>query len=144
MIITLNSDQRLFVFNHGKYIDCLGFDVCEKRKNALANEIDEPLNQTQIGAIEAYNEYERIVDIARQKHAKTGWRSKSELIPEFIGREGERVEVIDNYGDQRRFYIGKSTGFIPNHLEILKKNSTGGVSVMGYPFRKITFLGKSL
>ncbi len=140
--ITVNQSQKLYVFHYDKHYSCLGFDVCEKRLNSLAQELGVNVTNYPNGSIELYNEYVRLLAIAEDKNSKTGWRSKSELIPEFIGREGQRVEVIDCHGEKRRFYIGKSTGFIPCHLEILKSNSTGGGSVTGHPFKSITYLNK--
>lgn len=139
--VTVNNDQRLYVIPCGNGYSCLGFDVCERRSKALAAEMGEAMQPVEVGTIAAYREYQRLIGIANEKNKATGWRSQSELIPEFIGREGERVEVVTSWGETQRFYIGKSTGFIPTHLEIKRKDSTGGCAVMGYPFQKITFLG---
>lgn len=84
--------------------------------------------------------YEQLVEVARQKNAGAGWRSESELIPELKGLEGRRIEVVDRWGQRRRFYVGKSTGFIPVHLEIARRDSTGGPAVAGSPFRSIRVL----
>jgi hypothetical protein len=140
--ITINEEQKLYVFNIGNGFSCLGFDICENRKAKLAIELGKDILPTKKGTIESYKEYDRLISIASEKNRKTGWKSKSELIPEFIGKEGERVEIVDQYGEKRRFYIGKSTGFIPCHLEILRSNSSGGGSVTGYPFKSLVFLAK--
>jgi hypothetical protein len=124
----------------GGGFSCLGFDVCLTRLTSLAAELGESLPELQRGSMEVYNEHQRMLDIARKKHTDTGWRSQSELIPEFIGNEGRRVEVITKWGEKSRFIIGKSTGFIPCHLEIKRKDSTGGCAVMGHPFQSIKFL----
>lgn len=140
--ITINNDQSLYVFNNGGYVSCLGFDVVLNRLRKLSDEMNAPVKPVERGTLEAYHEYERLTAEAGKRYRETGWRSKSELIPEFIGHEGERVEVVTSYGETERFYIGKSTGFIPVHLEIKKSNSSGGCSVSGHPFKRITFLGK--
>lgn len=139
--VTINKEQGVYVIPSGNGYTCLGFDVCITRAAKLAAELNE-LFSAKRGTMQAYNEYNRLLDVAKLKHIKTGWRSKSELIPEFIGNEGKRVEIIDKYEEKRRFYIGKSTGFIPCHLEILKSNSSGGGGITGYPFKQITFLNK--
>lgn len=55
-------------------------------------------------------------------------RDWSGLTSQLSGLEGWRVEVLDNAGDTpRRFYVGRSTGWRPCHLEILKSNSHGGI-----------------
>lgn len=51
----------------------------------------------------------------------------SGLTPQLKGYEGCRVEVIDANRERRRFYVGKSSGWRPCHLEIHRVDSTGGV-----------------
>jgi len=53
-------------------------------------------------------------------------RDYSGLSPQLKGLEGYRVEVETTYGEKRRFIVGCSTGWKPIHLEIAKRNSTGG------------------
>lgn len=138
--ITINKKEKLFVIQDEKYTSCLGFDVLERRFTKLAEEIGyKPVSKTP-GTLKRYNEYHSLLDFCRKKHEETGWRSQSELIPEFIGREGQRVEVVTSWGETFRYYIGKSTGFIPCHLEVKRKDSSGGGSVCGYPFKSIKFL----
>jgi hypothetical protein len=48
------------------------------------------------------------------------------LSPQLIGKEGMRVEVEDNDGDVRRFWVGKSTGWAQIHLEVKTTRSMGG------------------
>lgn len=141
--IVINNEQGLFVIPSGNGYSCLGFNVCKERIEKLSAELGEEVHNFAPNTIESYNEYIRITEVARNKNAVAGWRSSSELIPEFIGREGERVEVVTCWGETNRFYIGKSTGFIPCHIEVKKSNSSGGSSVCGYPFKSVKFLGKS-
>lgn len=141
--ITSNKEQSLYVIPCGKGFSCLGFDICLNRANKLATEMGLTPKNVKRGTIAVYNEYMRLTNIARKKHLATGWKSQSELIPEFIGKEGQRVEVVTSWGETERFYIGRSTGFIPCHLEIKRSDSTGGGSVCGYPFKSIKFLGVS-
>ena len=138
MKIRINRKQRLFVLpvNGGGY-SCLGFDVCEERIQGLATEMDAQPESHRKGSRAAYAAYSQLVEVARQKNQATGWRSQSELTPQLIGLEGKRVEVVDCWEQERRFYVGKSTGFIPVHLEIARRDSTGGPAVMGTPFRSL-------
>lgn len=55
-------------------------------------------------------------------------RSTAGLSPQLIGLEGWRVEVVTTYGETRRFYVGRSTGWIPCHIEIKTRRSYGGMS----------------
>jgi hypothetical protein len=63
-----------------------------------------------------------------ERAEKTGERSCAELSPQLIGLEGHRVEVVTMHGERRRFIVGKSTGPIPCHLEIKRRDSSGGVA----------------
>lgn len=53
-------------------------------------------------------------------------RDLSGLSPQLVGLEGYRVEVVDRHGETRRFYVGRSTGWKPCHLEVKLRTSTGG------------------
>lgn len=141
-MIKVNKEQQLYVIPCGNGYSCLGFDVVVSRTSKLAAELGVATKKLKKGSKGAYKEYTRVLSLAKKRHEDTGWRSKIDLIPEFIGKEGERVEVITSYGEKLRYYIGKSTGFIPCHLEILKSNSSGGGPVCGYPFKSVSFLGK--
>jgi hypothetical protein len=54
-------------------------------------------------------------------------RDLSDLSPQLVGLEGKRVEVTDIFGRSRRFWVGKSTGWKPCHLEIKTTRSMGGI-----------------
>jgi hypothetical protein len=50
----------------------------------------------------------------------------SGLTPQLVGLEGMRVEVITSYGETRRFWVGRSTGWRPCHIEVKTTRSFGG------------------
>ena len=54
-------------------------------------------------------------------------QSGANLSPQLRGLEGWRVEVVTTYGETRRFIVGRSTGWVPCHIEILRRDSTGGI-----------------
>jgi hypothetical protein len=144
--ITLNPGYAggVYVLNHGKFITCLGFDVVLKKAAALAREMNIPEHspvQTERGTMTAYRKYAALVDKARQKNIASGWRSRVDLTADLIGLEGKRVEVIDSYGGRRRFIVGRSTGWIPCHLEIKCRRSLGGEAVWGTPFSSVRIVG---
>ena len=144
--ITLNPGYAggVYVLDHGKFITCLGFDVAFKKAAALAvelNSLELSPDLTERGTMTTYNKYAALVDKARQKNLANGWRSRVDLTADLIGLEGKRVEVIDCYGDRRRFIVGRSTGWIPCHLEIKTRRSTGGEAVWGTPFRSVRTVG---
>jgi hypothetical protein len=139
--ITVNKKQKLYVIpeSHGGY-SCLGFIVCRKRDAALRAELGMEAPKGGVGTIKAYNSYQEAVEVASKKNAETGWRSQSELTPQLVGLEGKRVEVVNAWGERSRFIVGKSCGFIPIHLEIKQRNSSGGGAVIGAPFQSIRVL----
>jgi hypothetical protein len=53
-------------------------------------------------------------------------RSDTGLTKQLRGLEGWRVEVEDLYGETRRFYVGRSTGWVPCHIELKLRTSSGG------------------
>ena len=137
----INQEQKLFVIPAGKGYTCLGFDVCRKRTEALAKEYNRPdLIGAEVGTAKAYENYTTLVGIARETFERTGKRSASELTPQLIGLERKRVEVVNCWGEKERFIVGKSTGFIPVHLQIKRRDSTGGMAVIGSPFKSIRIL----
>lgn len=54
------------------------------------------------------------------------YKSDDSLTPQLVGLEGWRVEVVTTYDETRRFIVGKSTGWVPCHLEIARRDSHGG------------------
>lgn len=129
--IYLYKDQRLYVLNYGKYVSCLGFDVCLERATALNREMETNIRLSKPGTLKLYRQYEQLIEVARRRNRETGWKSNSELIPHLIGLEGKRVEVTYDYGKKERFYVGRSSGFIPCHLAIKRKDAIGGAAVCG-------------
>jgi predicted N-acyltransferase len=53
--------------------------------------------------------------------------SDAGLTKQLIGLEGWRVEVVTTYGETRRFYVSRSTGWIPCHIEVKTRRSHGGI-----------------
>lgn len=137
----INQEQKVYVIPCGDGYTCLGFDVCERKTRALAQEyLRSDLIGAEKGTEEAYNNYQKLIAVAKDNYEKTRCCSTSELSPQLIGLEGKRIEVVDCWGNTNRFYVGKSTGFIPCHLEMRRRDSSGGCAVMGTPFKKIKVL----
>lgn len=142
-LLKINAEQRLFVLSCGpKWVTCLGFDVCEERKRGLSTELGVALAGHPVGTADAYQEYGKLTDIAAERHRTTGWRSQSELTPQLMGLEGWRVEVVTCWGSKERFIVGKSCGYIPCHLALARRNSSGGAAVCGAPFQSVKMIAK--
>ncbi len=145
IIVSINLEQRLFVLDCGPGYSCLGFDVVERRSLHLMSWLNmqgygcSPLTAL-AGTPEAYQRYEALCNVAQNVCESRHIRCDIELTPQLKGLEGKRVEVVDRYGDRRRFWVGRSTGWMPCHLEIARRNSSGGGSVSGAPFQSITII----
>ena len=153
-VVTLNEEQRLYVIPASHGYSCLGFDVCAAWTKGILDWLKAENAGMQVPAVvslariykicnpnvgtpEAYKFYEKVSKAGWEFNKATGKRCEFHLIPELKGLEGKRVEVIDCYGEKRRFYVGKSTGWMPCHLEIAKRNSSGGGSVTGTPLKSV-------
>ncbi len=143
-----NEEQRLFILPCGGGYTCLGYDVCHKRATALAKELGQPLpDPALIGQQESLDGYNKLAALACERNRQTGWRSNSELTPEFIGYEGKRVEVRhrwkpDGAIETERFIVGKSTGPIPCHLAMKTRRSIGGCAVTLGEILSVQVVGK--
>jgi hypothetical protein len=151
----VKSSDGLFMVQAGAGYSCLGWDVAEKRARVVADWILEtggdcspygavysfPVRGTGAG----YMEYAQLMEHGRQqsellKKAGKPGHCPAELSPQLTGKEGQRVEVTDSYGQTRRFIVGKSTGWMPCHLEIARRNSSGGHAVTGAPFKSVSIV----
>ena len=143
MLHSINHEQGLYVLTAGKGYSCLGFDVAFNWASGVANWLNENGIQCELldsalkGTVEGYEQYRRIMNCGSEFNRRTGKRCGHQLVPQLVGQERKRVEVVDRYGDKRRFWVGKSTGWLPVHLEIARITSSGGPAVMGAPFQSI-------
>jgi hypothetical protein len=125
--VKINRKDRLFVIPTGSGWSCYGFDNLDREMRGLAAEFQIPIPRgIRKGTMLAYHFNEGLHAVGRKKNAETGWRSAVGLSPQLIGLEGWRVEVVTTYGETRRFIVGKSTGWMPIHLEIARRDSSGG------------------
>ncbi len=143
--VTANEEQELYVVPCGDGYTCLGFDYLIHRYNAVAAWLrSEGLAQSNLppgarGSLRAYTSYRILMDRAAAYCQRNNLRCPADLVPQLIDLEGRRVEVVDRHGDRRRFRVGRSTGWLPCHLEIARRN-VGGPSVTGAPFRSVRVL----
>lgn len=122
MLKSIDTESKLYVLTCGQGSTCLGFEVAQQRMERLAAELDETLPELELGTEAHYLAYSAL----HSKAAASGRRFNCELSPQLAGLEGYRVEVLTDYGETRRFIIGKSTGWLPIHLEVSRKTSSGG------------------
>lgn len=116
---------------------CYGFDVLDRRAKAVAkwSKVLPPISEP--GTAEHFADCARIMEYGAKYAQNTNTRCDAELTAQLIGLEGKRVEVKDCYGETRRFKVGKSTGWLPCHLELANVRSSGGGAVTSAPFKSI-------
>jgi hypothetical protein len=134
---SINAEQALYVLRCGDGFSCYGFDVLDAKARAVAawSKVIPPLAAA--GTRTHFDECNAIMQHGAKYAAKTGTRCDAELVPQLVGLEGRRVEVVDCYGETRRFKIGKSNGWMPCHIELANTRSHGGGAVTGAPFRSV-------
>jgi hypothetical protein len=141
--VTLNAEHELYVIPCEGGHSCLGFDVMMTRYARLNDWLQkegiagDDLSPEARGTLAAYAAYNALMQRAASYCHRNNLRCPCELTPQLVGLEGKRVEVIDQYGKRRRFQVGKSTGWMPCHLEIARRDSSGGPAVFGAPFQSV-------
>lgn len=124
----INRLARLYVMKagHGGY-SCIGYDVAERRRVAVLEWIGHkhvpPMRK---GSLKHFHAYQDAMMEGLTHSTNTGTRCQAELTPELLPYEGKRVEVTYPDGDRARFIVGKSGGWLPCHIEIARRDSTGG------------------
>lgn len=138
MRVTLNAAQSLSIIDVERGYTCLGFTVCQDWMRDIARELQRAdLEPTGFASVKAYGQYERAVQAASEHVAVTQRPLCCHLTPQLIGLEHQRVEVTDCFGETRRFVVGRSSGFMPIHIELARQQSLGGAGVTGAPFRSV-------
>lgn len=146
MDVTVNETQRLYVIPCGSGFTCLGFQNAYKRASAVAAFAGVAASTlANVGTLAGYDEYAAIMTAGAAYAARTGERCESDLTPALIGLEGCRVEVHPGglASDARRFWVGRSTGWMPCHLEIARRSRThasGGPAAMVDPGDVVKFI----
>ena len=149
--VSINAEQRLYVIpcvagtpRRPRVVgySCLGFENLERRLTAVAAWIGRSLEEeaSAPGTLHRYALYQSVLDEAAAQAAQaaqTNTRCPAQLTPQLMGVEGRRVEVVDCYGETRRFTVGRSMGWMPCHLEIKSEASSGGPAVMCTPFQSV-------
>lgn len=141
---SINKTARLYVMQCGGGFSCYGFDVLDKKARAVAQWLIDNGEQAaavpaRVGTKKHYKTCSEILAHGAQYAARSGTRCNAELIPQFIGHEGQRVECT-LYGERARFYIGKSSGWLPSHLEIKTARSSGGAAISADAVRNVRFI----
>jgi hypothetical protein len=139
---SINQEQRLYVLPCGDGFTCLGFDVCFDRHTKLSAWLTEKgyhsSSPTERGTETAYHAYVAEEELGRAVCNSRGYKCPILLEPRLIGLEGKRVLVTEADGSSRKFWVGKSTGWMPVHLEIENRKHDGGAAVFLSPTATVT------
>lgn len=123
----INNEQRLYVIPSSHGYSCLGFDVAERRRQALYGWLALKAADMEPGTEEHYADYQRALRLAEAHYNATGQKCPVELEPRLVGLEGYRIEVRDDStGHKERFWVGRSCGWIPVHIALHNTRSIGG------------------
>lgn len=128
---SINRAQRLYVMRSGSGFSCYGFEVAERKRRGIMEWLTgQPSPWSgRIGTKRHYAALQAAFKAGAAHNRATGKRCPVDLEPALIGLEGKRVEVAAPDGTRSRFYVGKSTGWMPCHLEIKTRRSMGGCAV---------------
>jgi hypothetical protein len=94
-----------------------------------ASAIPAGLGEFEPGTVQHYRVYSATMKAGAEHAAASKSRCPALLEPRLIGLEGKRVKVTSPDGTVSRFNVGKSTGWLPIHLEIKTRASSGGCGV---------------
>lgn len=128
----INRDQRLYVLKCGSGYTCLGYDVAERHRVAAWEWVGQEAPKIRKGSRKHFADYQAAMAAAShhsdslRKRGAGSWRCPVHLTPQLTGLEGRRVEVTGPDGYKERFWVSRSTGWAPCHIEIKRRDSMGG------------------
>lgn len=150
------SKLYFITLDHGH--TCLGWDIAFKQAKAVAEWLGLPLPDPKlIGTERGYEEYQAFMAAGKAHHAETKQRCLVELDSRFTPfyERKERVEVVlkpgfEQYygyglrvdGKKQRFWVGRSTGWMPIYLQILNTKASGGEAISSSGIESVRGIGK--
>lgn len=136
--VTVNAEQELYVIHHGHGhgYSCLGFDNALDRIERITLELVgrgklpesylKDIQAAERGSLALYDHMQNLLNMLERVCESDGERAVYDLSPQLDGLEGWRVDVVRTDGSLASFIVGKSTGWAPCHLEVKRRDSTGG------------------
>ncbi len=156
----IDEDNSLYVFrNDAGHMSSIGFDYAFEQAMMVSKWLGGNCASVRFwnkGTREGFEEYNEVLLAGRQRSQSIGKRCEAELDQRFTRfyESGERVQVnwkdgfedFSGYGARTdgmkaRFYVGKSTGWMPIYLMIYRRNSHGGGSICSSAIKSLRGLG---
>lgn len=152
---SINKDQKVYVIRCGAGYSCQGFDYLHNQAHAVLSWLKEEGRAAEMvlgaqridvlrleiperkGTKKHFNACNKVIEAGSVYARHSRRQCLANLTPQLSGLVGRRVEVIDRHGEKRRFIVGRSSGWMPCHLEIARRDSSGGMSVTGAPFKSV-------
>lgn len=144
--ISLNDTQRCFVIERAGTVSCFGYDNCFHDAWMLATKLNRPDLRPidwQIGALDQYQQYQRLLNLANGKDLGTWYDLKTPMMVkvalEIARNRKKRVRIW--YGDTDTGeswleehdvvgYVGRSTGIKKVPLLIANSAASGGGAIL--------------
>lgn len=135
----IDEEHQLYYIKEGEGVTGYGFDNLDRTARRVENWIETETDSSEervsarlwldrmpeVGTIQHFEHCNAIMNMGSEFNRRTGKRCNADLVPVLVGLEGKRVECL-YFGERIRFIVGKSTGWMPVHLRIAKRTSTGG------------------
>lgn len=91
-----------------------------ERIRYISNKVSEWLELPHVDAdlspLHLFAAYKWLMREGSKKYEQTGEVCQASLVPALIGLEGKRVEVLDDFGDNFRYNVGRTNGWLPVHM----------------------------
>lgn len=120
--------RPMFILSRGGGVSCLGLEVARRKASGVLAWIGDTVDLSAATPAEVWAAYADAMERGAAFHSATGIRCPIDLSPALIGLEGRRVEVTAPNGERSRFIVGKSSGWLPVHLAIARRNCHGGAA----------------
>lgn len=116
--LKIDKQKQQYVFTQGSGVFPIGIALLAKRAKAVAQWMGVAEPKSKAGSFEHYTECMAMMEKGHQHAKRTGLQCNGNLSPQLVGYEGARVSVVDNAGYTRSFWVARTLGWMPSHLEV--------------------------
>lgn len=116
--LKIDKQKQQYVFTQNSGVFKVGIALLAKRAKAVAQWMGIAEPKSKAGSFEHYTECMAMMEKGHQYAKRTGLQCSDNLSPQLVGYEGARVSVVDNAGYTRSFWVARTLGWMPSHLEV--------------------------